>query len=213
MNLKINGVFVSIQGEGKYIGYPVLFIRLSGCNLKCSYCDTKYHNIVNMDITTGNFMDLIADNPAFQKSVIVWTGGEPMLQKDAIREAIQTMRVKGYHVHHHLETNGIIFDAKFFNEYFQYIGFSPKNVKDTENLITALFEYPVKCGFDIKVVTDLVTTGVGFLHYATCIMPLTTYDKEKDLEIAKAVWLYCAENNIKYCARIHVDIWGQKRGK
>ncbi|MFQ3676110.1 MAG: 7-carboxy-7-deazaguanine synthase QueE [Endomicrobiia bacterium] len=42
MRLKVSEIFFSYQGEGKYLGYPTIFIRLAGCNLKCFYCDTKY---------------------------------------------------------------------------------------------------------------------------------------------------------------------------
>ena len=66
---------------------------------------------------------------------------------------------------------------------------------------------------DIKVVTDLKTTGMDMLKYATMLMPLTTGDIEKDAQIRKDVWGYCVENRIRYSPRLHVEIFGyNKRG-
>ena len=45
--MKINEIFYSIQGEGPSIGQPAIFIRLAGCNQNCTFCDTKYHSIVD----------------------------------------------------------------------------------------------------------------------------------------------------------------------
>jgi len=78
MSLKINEIFYSIQGEGPFVGYPAVFIRLSGCNENCSFCDTEHEQFVSMDEETivRLTMDLAPDGC----HLVVITGGEPFLQ-------------------------------------------------------------------------------------------------------------------------------------
>ena len=97
---------------------------------------------------------------------------------------------------------------------FSYIGFSPKEKRVQDNVVAYVNQIELSDDFDydIKIVTDLETEGVDMIDNATLLMPLTTYDKNKDLEMQRKVWKYCVANNIKYAPRIHVDIWGQKRG-
>jgi 7-carboxy-7-deazaguanine synthase len=75
MFLKINELFYSIQGEGARAGEPSIFIRLTGCDLKCSFCDTEFES--GKDMTLEELRDYIARWPC---KWIVWTGGEPTLQ-------------------------------------------------------------------------------------------------------------------------------------
>jgi organic radical activating enzyme len=75
MNLKVNEIFYSLQGEGGRQGEASIFIRLSGCNLKCPFCDTDFSG--GMDMPVGRILSLIRDFPC---RWIVWTGGEPCLQ-------------------------------------------------------------------------------------------------------------------------------------
>ena len=51
------------------------------------------------------------------------------------------------------------------------------------------------------------------ISYATLLMPLSVYNEKEDLKIQRKVWDYCVKNQIKYCPRIHVDVWGQTVGK
>lgn len=73
--LRVNEMFLSIQGEGLKAGMPTWFVRLAGCNLKCSFCDTK-HNRYNMMF----IHDIIKKVKASPVRRIIWTGGEPTLQ-------------------------------------------------------------------------------------------------------------------------------------
>lgn len=73
--LRVNEMFLSIQGEGLNAGMPTWFVRLAGCNLKCSFCDTK-HNRYNMMF----IHDIIKKVKASPVRRIIWTGGEPTLQ-------------------------------------------------------------------------------------------------------------------------------------
>ena len=78
MRLKVNEIFYSIQGESTFSGRPCVFIRLSGCNLRCSYCDTKYA------YNEGSYMDLdeiISLVLSYKCRLVEVTGGEPLIQE------------------------------------------------------------------------------------------------------------------------------------
>ena len=100
--MKINEIFYSIQGEGKLAGYPTIFVRLTGCNLRCKYCDTKYAYYDGREMQVEDILSNIKNYPC--KNVCV-TGGEPLLQKET-PDLIRKLLDKGYKVC--LETNGSI---------------------------------------------------------------------------------------------------------
>ena len=75
MNLNVNEIFYSLQGEGARQGEASIFIRLSGCNLKCDYCDTGYTDGTEMSLD-----QILTAIQAYPCKWIVWTGGEPTLQ-------------------------------------------------------------------------------------------------------------------------------------
>lgn len=79
--LKINEVFYSIQGESSYVGHPTVFVRTTGCNLRCTYCDTKY------SYYEGEFQELealMATIKNHKTRYVCITGGEPLLQKSVL---------------------------------------------------------------------------------------------------------------------------------
>lgn len=98
--MMINEIFSSLQGEGILIGTPTTFIRTTGCNLRCSWCDTKYAYEEGKEMTLEEIMGKVKDYPT---SHICITGGEPLLQKDVIK-LIQRLSDDGYEIC--LETNG-----------------------------------------------------------------------------------------------------------
>jgi len=98
--MKINEIFYSIQGEGKWTGLPNIFIRTTGCNLRCSYCDTKYAYTTGEKMSVEEIMKKISKYPC--KHVCI-TGGEPLLQKNNL-DLIQTLVNKKYKIS--IETNG-----------------------------------------------------------------------------------------------------------
>ncbi len=77
--MRVVETFYSIQGESSYIGRPCFFVRLAGCNLRCSYCDTKYAQS-SKDGTEIPWEQIVADCKASPAQVIEFTGGEPLLQ-------------------------------------------------------------------------------------------------------------------------------------
>jgi len=80
MSLRINEIFYSIQGESLYAGLPCVFIRLTGCNLRCAYCDTRYAYEEGMDMTTPEILSRIESYPA--STLVEITGGEPLFQEE-----------------------------------------------------------------------------------------------------------------------------------
>jgi len=77
--LKINEIFYSIQGESTYAGIATVFIRTSGCNLRCNYCDTKYAYNEGQRFSVEKLVDI---SSSYKTNYICITGGEPLLQKD-----------------------------------------------------------------------------------------------------------------------------------
>lgn len=100
MSIKVNEIFYSIQGESSYAGYPCAFVRLSGCNLRCSYCDTMYAYEEGDELSIDTIIDRIASYRCFLVEV---TGGEPLLQKET-PDLVKGFLQRDYTVL--LETNG-----------------------------------------------------------------------------------------------------------
>jgi 7-carboxy-7-deazaguanine synthase len=100
--MKVCEIFKSIQGESSYAGIPCLFIRLTGCNLRCTYCDTKYAYFEGEELSEDKILNEV--HRAGIRLVEI-TGGEPLLQK-GVYKLIKTLLDEGYKVL--LETNGSI---------------------------------------------------------------------------------------------------------
>lgn len=100
MALKINEVFYSIQGESSYAGRPCVFVRLTGCNLRCSYCDTVHA----YEEGTWQDVDAVVEQiSSFNCRLVEITGGEPLLQEDT---PILVKELLGRRYEVILETNG-----------------------------------------------------------------------------------------------------------
>ena len=82
MALRVNEIFYSIQGESSFAGQPCVFIRLAGCNLRCSYCDTQYAYDAGAQYDLGQLVDIVQ---AYQCPLVEITGGEPLLQAETPR--------------------------------------------------------------------------------------------------------------------------------
>jgi len=200
--MKVNEIFSSIQGEGRYAGYPALFIRLSGCTRNCNFCDTKYHT-KGIDTSVEELVDVIKKS---RQSIIVWTGGEPTIQLEEINDVIKLFPE---YMRHHLETNG---DIIVNYSSFDYVCFSPKDIITLKNVLNNIkLQTLLSSCYDIKVVTDGIMS-LDLCQDATMLMPLTTYDAEKDKLIKQTVWSLCVNMKKKFCLRQHVEVWNKKVG-
>lgn len=119
--VRVKEIFTSIQGEGPYVGYKQLFIRLCGCNLKCSYCDTDFVAGVNdKEYSIQEIIDICNKNSDCHSVSI--TGGEPLLNVDFIKELSEKCDLPLY-----LETNGILADK--LEEVIDFITYISADIK------------------------------------------------------------------------------------
>ena len=100
MSLIVNEIFYSIQGESTFAGLPCVFVRLTGCNMRCAYCDTVYAYDQGRPMHISEILDTIE---AFHCSMVEITGGEPLLQAET-PDLISGLLRKQYRVL--METNG-----------------------------------------------------------------------------------------------------------
>ncbi len=113
---RINEIFYSLQGEGHWTGTPMVFVRFSGCNLKCPFCDTDFEAYESMTMET-----VLSEAARVGGSCrrVVLTGGEPSLQAD--EALVGAFHRRGYSVH--IETNG----TRELPEGIDWITVSPKS--------------------------------------------------------------------------------------
>ena len=116
-NYHIHRIFSSIQGEGRNVGRPVTFVRFSGCNLACQWCDT--HKDERMMLTEDQILNRIL---FYGNKSVILTGGEPTIQHD-LGVLVQALKDAGLWVA--LETNGV--KAPSCQDLFDYIAVSPKS--------------------------------------------------------------------------------------
>lgn len=165
---RINEIFYSLQGEGRWAGRPAIFIRFSGCNLKCPFCDTNFSNYKEMTVSDiVQYIKSLTELCHF----IVLTGGEPTLQID--EEFIKELHRHGYYVA--IETNG----THSIPWNIDWVTFSPKDAF-VENAT------PVLCHADeIKIVFDgehsIKDYKVSAPH--KYLQPCDTGDKKKNTKI------------------------------
>ncbi len=204
----INEIFKSIQGEGRYQGEPVIFVRLSGCTRNCSFCDTKYH--VDQHLMTPKEVASAIRSYSTGCRTVVVTGGEPLLQWIEIKKLRELLPTYAFH----LETNGDLLTEILYTDIqdkaFDYICISPKTLNIAKK-VNKFIQKRISLS-DIKVVTDLDKVGTDMLKYATVVMPLSTYT-DKDKKIRQDVWNYCTKHNKLYSARLHVEVWKLTKGK
>lgn len=174
---KINEIFYSVQGEGLHAGRPAHFIRFSGCNLHCPFCDTKHEKGVMM--TDEEILEKIN----FGSNMVVLTGGEPSLFID--EQFIRKLNNLGKYVC--IETNGThdLPKGKFF------VTLSPK------------FEFVSKAELKIKRASELKVVWNGknnMYKYSDIvakhrfIQPCDTQDKEKNAQIMQEVVEYVKQH-------------------
>ena len=230
--MKISELFFSIQGEGELTGIPSVFVRTSGCNLRCRWCDTKYSSWTpegeNVDIE--ELVERVCSYPARH---VVITGGEPMIAKD-IKEFVDLLKQSGKHIT--IETagtiapNGIQCDLASISP--KLSDSTPEKGEISEEWIERhdstridynilnewidSYEFQLKFVVskreeinEVKSIIDKIESDI--LPEKVLLMPEGTDSETIHSRYDMLVDL-CKENGFRMCNRLHLDLFGNTRG-
>lgn len=220
-------IFASVQGEGVSAGVPSTFARLATCNLRCSWCDTAYTWDWNKFDRAEQVMELpcveIADAVrALPPKNVVVTGGEPLIQKRALAPLVWQLKNEGYRFE--FETNGTISPGELGGMVDQW-NVSPKlcnsgneglerlpeaSLRDFAGRENAFFKFVVDSPEDLAEVEEL-RARFEIPPSRIVLMPQGTSAAELN---ARSPWLAeaCTERGYRFSSRLHILIWGDKRG-
>ncbi|MDQ6705835.1 MAG: 7-carboxy-7-deazaguanine synthase QueE [Acidobacteriota bacterium] len=222
--MKISEIFYSIQGEGSLAGVPSVFVRSSGCNLRCVWCDTPYAswNPEGEEITVDAIIERVSQ---FSSPYAVVTGGEPMIAP-GIADLTRRLRDRGMHVT--IETAGTV----FADVACDLMSISPKLANSTppgrfqmrhERLrvqfdvlqrLVSNFDYQLKFVIaepgDVEEAAE-IAARLGAAPHKTILMPEGV---DPAVLQERSLWLaeICKQRQFRYGPRLHVDLYGNRRG-
>ena len=134
--LQIHEVFYTLQGEGPFIGHPAVFVRFTGCNLQCTWCDTEWDDDNDHSYTPHEILHTIREvDPSRNADLIVFTGGEPLRQD--LTDVASVLLTAGFKIQ--VETAGSYFQ-EWVNEDNVFVVISPKTPKVNKQWL----EYPIE---------------------------------------------------------------------
>lgn len=223
--MRIAEIFYSIQGEGTLVGVPSVFVRTSGCNLRCSWCDTPYTSWRPEGPEMSNEA-IVAEVLRYPARHVVITGGEPMLFAPTV--ALSQL-LKSHSLHITIETAGTVYQPVACD----LMSISPKLANSTpreepyasrhdaaryrpEILRQLMREYDYQLKFVVAAPEDLVEIHnmleeIQADRTNVLLMPEgTTAEATRE----RGQWLaeICKREGFRYSPRLHVDLWGDKRG-
>lgn len=225
--LRLSEVFDSLQGEGVNQGKPCRFVRLALCNLHCHYCDTKYtwdfkqfdYEREVREVPIAAVAEQLAGAPARH---VVITGGEPLLQQRALAEALATVPAD---VFIEVETNGTRVPNEALLARVDQWNVSPKlsSAGDTEELRIrpaallalrdsgrAYLKLVVKTEQD-RDEAEALRERFGFARERTLLMPEAATPEELSAR-SPSVAAWSQALHVRFAGRLHVALWGGRRG-
>jgi len=158
--MRVIEIFQSIQGEGRYLGVPAIFIRTAGCNLACSFCDTKHSwdgTETGFAMSAIDIVNLIRKNN-YHAPLVVITGGEPCLQKDIVDVIAALQMELGVTVA--IETNGTLPTPPNAN----WVTCSPKpevNYKVHQDCMVDEYKFVITEDFNASVISEEIRAQYG----------------------------------------------------
>ncbi|AGN01162.1 Radical SAM domain protein [Salinarchaeum sp. Harcht-Bsk1] len=237
--LPINELFYSLQGEGKLAGVPSVFVRTSGCNLRCWFCDS-YHTSwepTGAWLTIDKLVEQIAEFDAAEHVVV--TGGEPMIHDDT-EELLEELADRGFHTT--VETNGTIYrdapidlasispklasstpteelDPKGAGEWAERHENRRIDVDTLSDLVDAYdsqLKFVVTGPDDMAEIEDLLvrlreTADTEIENNDVLLMPEGMTREELD-ERRGTVAELAQDHGYRYTPRLHVDLWNDAPG-
>ena len=230
--MQISEIFYSLQGEGELTGVPSVFVRTSGCNLRCNWCDTPYAswNPEGQPRTVERIVAAVQDYPL--ASHVVLTGGEPMIAK-GIRELAAALKPLGYHVT--IETavtvnpQGIACDlaslspkllnsapdnrlSQTWRKKHESLRWQPDVVRAWVDGYPYQFKFVVTQPGDVEEIESMLASLKRDIpRHKILLMPEGI---TPEAVRARAGWLgeLCKARGYRYAHRLHLDLYGNKRG-
>lgn len=223
--MKIAEIFYSIQGEGMLAGVPSVFIRTSGCNLRCTWCDTPYTSW-SPEGREQSIDGIVSEVRGFDARHVVVTGGEPMM----FEETVELTRALDVHVT--IETAGTIYRPVKCD----LMSISPKLANSTPRdredgrwaaqhdrlryqprvLKQLIGEYDYQLKFVVSAPEDLgeIATMIEEIGASRDRVVLMAEGTDAQTIRDRAQWIaeVCKREGFRYSPRLHVDLWGDRRG-
>jgi 7-carboxy-7-deazaguanine synthase len=228
--MRVAEIFYSIQGEGKLVGIPSVFVRASGCNLRCVWCDTPYTSwsIEGEEMTVDQIVQRVR---SFACRHVVFTGGEPVIMPEA-EELCRAMKAAGWHVT--LETAATVFKKLEID----LASLSPKlsnstpyqreggkhaaaherqriNIDVIQQFIDTSPDFQLKFvvaeSGDLDEIGQILERLRGWRAENVLLMPEGT---DTATLASRGRWIAqeCKQRGFRYCPRLHVELYGNTRG-
>jgi 7-carboxy-7-deazaguanine synthase len=225
--MRIAEIFYSVQGEGMLVGMPSVFVRTSGCNLRCSFCDTPYTSW-NPEGSSQSVNTIVEQVKQHSARHVVITGGEPLIAPE-MEELCQRLQSAGYHLT--IETAATVFKPLAAD----LMSLSPKLANSTPGVETGWDERHERDRINIPVIQqfldqfpcqfkfvmdqpgdiDEVERILGQLQRvnrdAVFLMP-QALDAATVAEKGRWIAELCKTHGYRLGSRLHIDLWGHTRG-
>ena len=226
--MRLAEIFYSVQGEGRFLGIPSVFVRTSGCNLRCVWCDTPYTSW-KPEGKEWSLRQILAAVKRYPASHVVITGGEPLLARE-IEKLTAWLRKKKYHIT--IETAGTVFNSVVCD----LISISPKlsnsvprkreggrfsHMHDDHRLnLPVLQQFINQYDYQLKFVVE---RKKDFTEIQGILKRLHSVEQERVVIMAqgrtkkelreRAPWIVemCKARGFRYTPRLHIDLYGNRR--
>ena len=208
--LNITEIFYSLQGEAREVGIPTVFVRLTGCPLRCNYCDTTYAFKGNNPLTVEGIIKQIE---VYNTNHVCVTGGEPLAQKNC-HILLDSLVEKGCHVS--LETSGSI-DISQINSGVSIVMDikTPSSTEARQNRYEniALLEAKDQLKFVIASREDFVwCCNLMEKHNTEAeVLFSPVYESLDPTELAE--WILEGQLNVRLQLQLHKILWGEAEGR
>ena len=208
--LNITEIFYSLQGEAKEVGIPTVFVRLTGCPLRCNYCDTAYAFKGNNPLSIQHILDEVAQ---YNTRYVCVTGGEPMAQSNCLK-LLDLLIDSGYNVS--METSGSIDIAPVNNKVSIVMDIkTPSSTEEHQNRYENLpilkskdqLKFVIASRSDFDWCTEILDNH----EVESEILFSPVYESLKPVELAD--WILEKKLNVRLQVQLHKLLWGDQKGR
>ena len=208
--LNITEIFYSLQGEAKEVGIPTVFVRLTGCPLRCNYCDTAYAFKGNNPLSIQHILDEVAQ---YNTRYVCVTGGEPMAQSNCLK-LLDSLIDSGYNVS--METSGSIDIAPVNNKVSIVMDIkTPSSTEEHQNRYENLpilkskdqLKFVIASRSDFDWCNEILDNH----EVESEILFSPVYESLKPVQLAD--WILEKKLNVRLQVQLHKILWGNQKGR